>query len=268
MRRYLHIGGELLVAIGVALGVLVTVSTAQSAETKPAAAAETSSLVEFHIIAEDNNGPWTYSENGRPAGFVVEIVEEIALRLGADQIEIEMQPWARAYHSLTTEPKSVLFSVGRTSNREELFQWVGPAFIHEAYLYARAGSGLSVNNLEDAKNLGSIGVHRSAADFQYLEQQGFTNLHPVTDDIQNVQKLLLGRIDAMPGAEREMHRRLSDIGKSPESIERLFTLFSAGIYIAFSLDVDPSVVERWQQTFDEMKSDGFIRRAEERWGLI
>lgn len=184
MRLNLNFDGAPLFAIGIALGFLVTASTAQSTET--------SSPTALHIIAEAENGPWTYSENGRPKGFFVDIVEEIASRLGADQIEIEMQPWARAYLSLTTEPKTVLFSVGRSPNREDLFQWVGPVTVHPTHLYARVGSGLSVNSLEDAKKLGVIGVHRSSAGAQILEQQGFTNLHPVSDALQNVKKLMLG----------------------------------------------------------------------------
>lgn len=260
MRPYPRIGEALLIAIGVALGVFLTASADRSAEA--------ATHLDLHIIAEAENGPWTYSENGRPKGFFVDIVEEIASRLGADQIEIEMQPWARAYHSLTTEPKTVIFSVGRSPNREDLFQWVGPVTVHVTYLYARAGSGLSVKSMEDAKKLGVIGVHRSSAGAQLLEDLGFTNLYPVTDALQNVRKLLLGRIDAMLGVDRNMKRRLGEIGETLESVEHLFITATAGIYIAFSLDVDPGVVEQWQRTLDEMKADGFFEQAEQKWGLI
>lgn len=267
MKPYLPPEGGLLVAIGVALGILFTVSAAQSAETKRVSVAQASPFLDLRIVAEADNKPWTYSENRRPTGFVTEIVEEIASRLGSDRIEIVMEPWARAYQYLTAGPKTMIFSVGRNANRENLFHWVGPVAIHIAYLYARAGSGLSVNNLEDAKKLGIIGVHRSSGGAQILEQQGFTNLFPVTDDLQNVKMLLRGRIDAMPGVPRNMRRRLNEVGESMESVEPLFIISEAGVYIAFSMDVDSSVVERWQQMLDELKSDGFFGRAEQRWGI-
>ena len=184
MKPYLLPEVGLLVAIGVTLGVLFTVSAAQSAETKRVSVAQASPFLDLRIVAETDNSPWTYSEDGRPTGFVTEIVEEIASRLGSDRIEIVMEPWARAYQYLTTGPKTMIFSIGRSENREHLFQWVGPVAEHVAYFYTGAESGLSINSTEDARKLDIIGVHRSSGSAQLLEKLGFTNLFSVSEDVQ------------------------------------------------------------------------------------
>ena len=89
---------------------------------------EIASATKLRIIAEEKNAPWTFGENGKAKGYVSEIVIEILSRLGGEQTEIQILPWTRAYRYLTQGPNTMIFSVGRTSDREDLFHWVGPVF--------------------------------------------------------------------------------------------------------------------------------------------
>lgn len=229
--------------------------------------AELASETKLRIIAEENNAPWTFGENGKAKGYVSEIVIEILSRLGIEKPEIEIQPWVRAYNNLTQGPNTMIFSVGRTPDREDLFHWVGPIHISEAYLYAQAGSGIIIDSIEKARKIETIGTHHDSAGEIILKSQGFTNLESVPDNTQNLQKLLSGRINLMIGAPPAMKERLSKINETMSAVEPVFMLYSNGDYMAFSKDIDPSIVEQWQNILDELRAEGFLEAAVIKWKI-
>ncbi len=216
------------------------------------------------IIVEENNRPLTFDEEGEPMGLFVDVVLEIGRRLNID-ITLEMQPWARAYHTLENDNDAIVISVARNDLRGDLFQWVGPVHGTDTYLYAIKGSGVKAKNIDEARKLRSIGAHRSSNNAQRFQDMGFTNLEKVTDDLQNVKKLLIGRIDAMPSTQRNIKARLEKANIPPKKLEKLFVLWRDEDYIAFSKGADPAFVQKWQAAFDSMRDDGTYQEIYRRW---
>jgi len=145
-------------------------------------------------ILTENLPPLNYVQSGVLVGPSVETVREIQRRVGS-QAEIKVYPWARAYKMALEQENVVLFGTTYTKERHDKFKWVGPLAIKRDILVAKKGSGIKINNLEDAKKVKRIGTLRDDTRERLLKKHGFTNLESVSDEQQNAKKLVLGRID-------------------------------------------------------------------------
>lgn len=215
-------------------------------------------------ILTENMPPLNYVENGVLVGPSVEIVREIQRRVGSHE-PIQVYPWARAYKMSLEQENVVLFGMTHTEGRHDQFKWIGPLATKRDILVAKKGSGITINSLEDAKKVKSIGTLRDDTRERLLESLGFTNLEPVSDEQLNAKKLVLGRIDLwtykIPGL-----RTICELaGVDYNQVEEVYHLREITLDIAFSKKTSDSIVERWRKAFNEMLADGTIMRIQKKW---
>jgi len=148
---------------------------------------------ELTIITEEYP-PISFKKEGVITGSSAEVVREILRRLKQPD-NIRMLPWARGYNLLKTQENVALFSTARTQERESQFHWVGPLCVSRNGFYAKKGSGIQINSLEDAKRVGAIATYKEDAREQMLKSWGFTNLDSSSSGASNLKKLLSGRVD-------------------------------------------------------------------------
>lgn len=216
-------------------------------------------------IYTEEDPPYNFSgPEGNPAGFGVEVVEALQRRLGTS-FQIQILPWARAYRNALNEAGVMVFMMGRTPEREHLFQWVGPLINNDWILVGRRRNAPAVATLRQAAMLPAIGVVRDFASASFLSAQGFTNLQPVTTNKQNVLKLKAGRISAYVSTNNNFLAEIAEAGESPQDFAPIFTLRSVALYCAFSKDVAPEIVARWQKALDAMRADGSLTRLQNHW---
>src|SRR5690606_16340890 len=89
-------------------------------------------------------------------------------------------------------PNVLLFSAERTPERETLFQWVGPVGKSRSILFARAGSGIRLDSLDDARKLPVIATTTDWFTEQLLQREGFGNLLSSRDPTESVRLLMSG----------------------------------------------------------------------------
>lgn len=188
-------------------------------------------------------------ENEELTGLAVEVVRELQEIIG-DTSEITVIPWARGYNALLTQPNILLFSTTRTEEREALgFKWVGPVVNAQYILYAKAGSDLVINSIEDAKKVGAIGTYIDDVREQYLMSLGFTNLDRSPDDSMNVRKLMANRIDLIVGSNTGIEPLLESEGYSIDDVVAKLVVREAYLYLAFSKETDDEIVRIWDNAF-------------------
>ena len=107
----------------------------------------------------EENPPLNYSQDGQPAGFVVEVVQALLARSG-DSARIELAPWTRGYNLAKSQANVGLFATARGATREALFQWVGPLVQARTCFYSHQDSPLRINSLADAARDGRLAVPR------------------------------------------------------------------------------------------------------------
>lgn len=206
------------------------------------------------ILTELNPPTQIRLANGELGGPAVEVVREIQRRVHNTD-RIELVPWARGYRLVETQPNTALFIMARTASRNPQFQWIGP-FTEAAYaLYVKADSGIVLRNLDDAKKLKSIGVYRDDARDQMLTQAGFTNLDRTVENISNVRKLMLGRVDAFASSSVAIDELLAQAGIARDSVREALALTRVQTWMAFSRQTPESTVRAWADALESMKKD-------------
>jgi polar amino acid transport system substrate-binding protein len=243
---------------------LVVTSACQAAPTVvpsqiplPTAAPIPALAGQLTVITEDFP-PLNYAENNLAKGPSVEIVQAIQAKLGLAN-EIQIYPWARGYKMTGETVNTAIFSTSRTKEREDLFKWVGPIAVKKYTLYAKAGSGIKISSLEDAKAY-SIGVQREGVTEIDLKAAGFTNLDAVAAQAENLEKLRRSRIDLWYGDSGSVTAICKQAGVDIKELEPVFVVREGLMYIAFNKDTDDSIVKAWQDAYDELYRDGTIIR--------
>jgi polar amino acid transport system substrate-binding protein len=203
--------------------------------------------------------PVTFMKNGKITGFVTEMVREISARQGI-QDNIRLTSWDEAYKVALSNPNVVLFSAEKTDKREKLFQWVGPVGKNSASFYAKKGSGIRMNSLDEARKVAAIATTANWFTEQDLRSRGFTNLVSSPLPTDNVRKLMKGEVELSVFTDITVPQIVKNAGYSMDDLEPVFPLSSTYFYIAMSLGTPPEMVKRWQAILDELKKDGTFEK--------
>ena len=233
-----------------------------AATSTPAPAASSAAGGRLRLLSEEFP-PINFTEAGRPSGLAVEVVQGVLKRLG-QTLDIEFQPWARAYREAQGREPMALFSAARIPERERLFQWAGPIVTFYSSFYARAGAG-RLKRFDDARQAGDVLVVRDWYTAQQLASEGFHNLRYVSDPTQGLRMLLAGRAPLFASERISMQGALASAGVDPASLEEVYTFASSDGYIAFSPGTPKRVVTAWQRQIDAMKRDGSFQAIYKRW---
>lgn len=217
----------------------------------------------FQLVTEEYP-PVTFKQDGKPSGFVTDMVREIARRQGIPD-NIRLTSWKNAYNMALLYPKVVLFSAERTPEREKLFQWVGPVGKNSAILYAKKGSGIRLSSLEDAKKLAAIATTTNWFTEQHLKREGFKNLLSSPDPSSNVKQLMNGEAQLSVFTDITIPEIVRQAGYAMQDLEPVFTVSQTYFYIAISRDTPAEVVQAWQSTLDALKRDGTFEKIYRRY---
>ncbi|VAX18138.1 ABC-type amino acid transport/signal transduction system, periplasmic component/domain [hydrothermal vent metagenome] len=228
----------------------------------PAIAPNTCFAQTFRVLTEEFP-PYNYTQDGQITGISTEIVREIFKRLDHPD-NIELSSWTRSYNLALKEDNIILYSTTRTPNREKLFKWVGPLVPNNTVFFAKKGSGVSIKSLDDARKAGAIGVYIDDFGESLLKEKGFTNLHSVADNRENVRKLADGKIDLWIINELTGNHMAREAGLK-EKIEKVYDVQKDFMYMALSKATPGPVVKKWQDTLDEIKSDGTYAQIFSKW---
>lgn len=201
---------------------------------------------------------------GEITGFGTDLVNEIMRRNNA-LYPVTLTLWSNGYRLIQDNPNFCLFTMDRTAARENLFQWVGPLGSNKTYFFVKAGSGVAIASLEEAKALPAVGTVSSWFSDQVLRQQGFTNLISDPDPAALVIKLMQGEVSAFVCSAVTFPDIVKAAGFRYSQFARTLELMSSDYYIAFSKNTKPQLVGQWQKRLDEMKQDGVYDSIHRKW---
>ncbi|MEA3492477.1 MAG: transporter substrate-binding domain-containing protein [Campylobacterota bacterium] len=219
----------------------------------------------FQMMTEEYP-PITFMKDGKPSGFVTEMVQEIALRLHIPD-NIRLTSWKNAYNMALLHPNIILFSAERTPEREELFRWVGPVGKNSTIFYAKKGSGIQLNSLEEAKQVEAIATTTDWFSEQYLKRERFTNLVSSEDPVDNVRQLMNGEVDLSIFTDLTVPQIVKNAGYSMDDLEPIYTVIQTYFYIALSKDTCQEEQQAWQSALDTLKEDGTFEEIYQRYLL-
>jgi len=216
------------------------------------------SFPKFRIMTE----PWIpyqFEENGEIKGVSVDLLVLMLKRIGSKQTrkDIKMYPWARGYHYTQTIQNTILFSTTRTTEREDIFKWVGPIFQNTILLIAKKDRHIKINSPEELKDY-SIGTVIYDVGEQYMVKLGFTleQLSRNTAYVNSIRMLEGNRIDMVVMSWGSFSSFAESCEINPNLFEGVFVVKSDDIYYAFHKDTPDWIIKKFQNAFNELKTDG------------
>ncbi len=216
-------------------------------------------------IYTENYPPLTFRNSfGEITGFGSDIVYEIMKRNHLF-VDIKLSLWSNGYELALNNPNFCLFTMDRTQLRDNLFQWVGPIGTNTTWFFTKAGSGITIASIQEAKSLTTVGTVNSWFSDQYLRSLGFSNLVTDNDPKVMTDKLMQGEIDAFVCTDVTFPDILNGLGYHYRDVVPSFSLMSSDYYIAFSKNTSVTTVNMWQTTFESMKSDGTYDAILHKW---
>ncbi len=222
---------------------------------------------EISIVTEDFP-PYSYLEDGRITGVSAEVVRAVLKEAGTDA-EIKTYPWARAYRSALNEKNVLIYSIGRTKERENLFKWVGIVAPCDIYLFKlKERKEIKADSLDTAKHY-VLGILRQDMCLDYLKSKGFDNITVSDTDEDSIKILVRKRVDLIPFAELSFVFSVGKLGYDPSDFEKVCFIkdLSEGLYMAFSKETPDILVERFKNALDKVKADGTYNRIMNAYSL-
>ncbi|MEM5530031.1 transporter substrate-binding domain-containing protein [Gammaproteobacteria bacterium AS21] len=213
-------------------------------------------LADISIYTEDYP-PYNYrGKNGHIQGIAVKLLIDIHQHANVDfdKDRIKLRPWDKAYHTLIDNPNTLLFSMTRTPEREELFKWVGPISDTKIVLLAKKSSGIKITQTSEISNY-IIGGIRDDIGLSLV-----TNLVVNKGQINEfssataIAKMLnLGRIDLWAYEENVALGFLQSLNLNPSEFETVYTLSTSQLYYAFNINTEQITIDTLQQKLDAFR---------------
>ena len=211
----------------------------------------------------EHSPPGEYLDaSGNVSGATVELIELLLSRL--DQpATIELLPWARALERAQRQTNSGVFETVRNQEREARFKWVGPLKMHTIGLYGRSDvfRGRHFAALAGSNYIAC--EYRQSVHVNSLKRLGFTegrNLILTVNHGDCFTLLLKGRVQLVVLNEAGYAEHQLKMQQAGHDLILMQPLSQVQLYLALSLDIDDSVVERWQQVLEQSYRDGSMRR--------
>ena len=218
-------------------------------------------------LATEIFSPYQFKdENKNLQGISIDIVKAIQQEIGTSY-KVKVYPWTRGLKKVDNKKNHALFSMLKTKERTPKYKWVGPLDQMQMVFFKKTGSSITINSIEDAKEVAKIGVSKGVANHDILKEKGFTNLDvSVGSDDKVIKKLLKGRVDLWPYIKSAGLYNAKKMGKAGqiEVIENL-VLFEGPLYIAFNKQTDDKIIQKWQNALDKLIKDGTVDKIKKNY---
>jgi polar amino acid transport system substrate-binding protein len=213
--------------------------------------------------------PYNFTKENKITGISTEIIIEVLKEMNLEKdIHIKVYPWARAYQMALKIPNTFIFSLGRTTERENFFKWVEEIVVFESCIWkAKSNKKVQITQLSDLKKY-RIGTQREEYIEQYLKKHGFeSNIDDSTHPVLSIKKLLAGRIDVF-AYEKYVTKYVSkNEGINFDDLEIAYNIAELDIhaYLACSKETPDFIVEKFREALKKIKKDGRYEKIIKKW---
>lgn len=201
------------------------------------------------IMTEDFP-PYNYTAGGKAAGSAVDLLIQASEAVGQPiaNEKINVMTWARAYKAVQSDPNTLLFSMTRTDEREDLFKWAGPIGSNRIVIWAKKSSNIAP--FDDIKaNTLKVGVVRDTVGDQLMVAAGATDDNLVRNSKpEGAAKMLASdRVKLWAYSENSGAQQIKDAGGNVDDYEVVHVLKSKELFFAFSKNTDDTIVQLLQK---------------------
>lgn len=212
------------------------------------------------VVITESWPPYNYEDaNGKVVGTATSIVKNMLVHANIEH-KIQLLPWPVAYAMLEKRPNILLYSIFRTEEREDKFEWICPIAKAEkisAFQLANR-SDIEIKSLRDLKKY-RLAVSSKNVWYEYLVNNGF---EPHKDfDVSSTEEaslrlLLNNRIDLIIQESRAISMYLEPHDLEREHLKETFTLIddSVPICAAMNKGSDQELLSRLRRSLIMVKN--------------
>lgn len=191
------------------------------------------------------------------------LIGEVMHRAGCSW-QTQYMPFARALDYAKRTPGVMIYSIARTPEREDKFQWVGPLLDVRRYLFKlKSRTDINIGSLAEAyKYRIALITSSSDDDFHTQQKAPLQSLDKTQSRYDMILRLVYGRSDLMSSSYMSYLELCKDFPDKCAEVEVAYDLGSApSWYLAFNKNVDPVVFNRVCAALQSVKDDGFIDKV-------
>jgi len=197
--------------------------------------------------------PFNYTENGELKGISIDLLRLTWEELGQPPHPIQSMPWARGYDRACNVSNTVLFSMARIPQRENLFRWAGPISTVRFVLIAKKSAHITLHHMDEAKGYRIGTLRGDITDALLQEHCGRNKIEALASMRQNILKLMEGRLDMVAYEEACWRQIVLRHGLSPDDFETVLVLRETPVFFAFHRDIPPNLFWDFQRALDRVK---------------
>jgi polar amino acid transport system substrate-binding protein len=213
------------------------------------------SVAEEHLtIVTDVWPPYVRKEQREVTGISTEVVKKAMAKTNISY-ELQVLPWARAYDQAKTQPNTLIFTLARTLEREDSFQWIHR--IHPpdpTHLYMLKNSSHALYSFTDALHH-TVAVLRDSMASQRLQTMGFEvgkNLLEVSSSKQAYILLQNQHVKFFAASQNNATEIEASFTKKQKPIKPALFLMKSDLYIAGSKSLSPEILSTLKKAFSSV----------------
>jgi polar amino acid transport system substrate-binding protein len=209
------------------------------------------------IITGVDQQPHIYQDGGKIVGLDVDIATLATGNAGVEHSLVMESSFTDAYNKTKAGPNRALLGINYSKERKDDFKWVGPTSKSEFYIFAKKSAGIGSSiGLEACKKIESIAVVGDGwLETITLENFGFKNLRYYPTYKEALAAFDRGDVKAM--ASEMLQMGYATAGKyAITDIDFCMCYKTTFSYMAFSKDVDDSVINSIQGRLDVLIASG------------
>ncbi|MFG6490006.1 substrate-binding periplasmic protein [Roseateles sp. BYS78W] len=148
------------------------------------------------IFGDDGYPPVVYLQQGRPQGFLVDVLRRSEAHLH-DRFDIQLMPWKRAY-VLALRGQGGLIGVSRNQERETLFDFSRPVYNDDIRVVVLKGKAFPFRDLKDlqGRRIGGVSGASYGEQVDAAIRDGVILVDRDIGQVSRLRKLLAGHLDA------------------------------------------------------------------------
>ena len=205
----------------------------------------------FNFLAEDKV---------TMTGMSTDVLRDMARRAHIEA-EFALLPWKRAMLTAQEDANTCVYSAIRTPEREARYKWVGPLISDSLVLFARADRDIKIKSLEDVRAY-MVGTYNGSLAIPLLDAKG-VRIDVAPDDLSNLKKLAIGRIDLWVASQSTgmyMAKRAGVV-----TVKTAYVLGSGKdyeMYLACNKNLPDKTVNALNAILNQMRHDGTYARIQ------
>lgn len=200
------------------------------------------------IVVTELSPPYQTLVNDKVDGSASTKVRQILDRAGLSA-EFHIYPWSRAYQLALSKPNILIYSIAKTPQRLDLFNWLSPVANYKlAFVALENRNDISFSNMTGLKKF-SLSVQRNDIAHDWVISKGLQedeNFITCPDILCSWQLLLHKNVDLIIEDPLLIESMLGLLGKdkgAAKVIETIPELEFDG-YLATNKDINPLILDR------------------------